>query len=297
LARSPGAQRWRALSPPAWLGLLPLLLSSALLLEALGPRDRAPAGLPELLAGGAARLEEASSLAAAEALRNADQTSPAARGAQADLARVAVSRAQSAFQGAALRAKEPRSRAELAARIEEAEARLTELEASRFAVGQAAGAIAEARARLDAARLLVAGGVGPRSRPGAGSPGRPGDGGQRPREAGPADAVGPGSGPAESSGEPQASGGVAADPAGVAAAGPTAGALAQGGVAAPSPSDPEGDDDTAPGRGTSARESPAAGASPSPGGPASATAGPVIGASEAPVVAAWVELQARPGAF
>jgi hypothetical protein len=299
-ARTPGAERWRALSPPAWLGLLPLLLSSALLLEALGPRDRTPAGLPELLAGGAAQLEQASSLAAAEALRRAEQNSPSARRAQADLARAAIARVQGAFEGAALRAKDPRANGamgELATRLEEAEAKLAELEASRFAGGQAAPAIAEARARLDAARLLAGGGRRPPGPSGAESEAFPGSSAPQAGEPRSSRAQGSAAGEASTNGGEVA----AVDPAGDPLAGPAPGASgagpAPGGSGPERPREPSGEG--GPGRAPAVSNpvAPATWAAGATSEPAAAAPGPVIGASEAPVVAAWVALRARQPPF
>ena len=305
LSRPPGPGRWRALSPPAWVGLLPLLLSSALLLQSLESRGQPPAGLPQLLEAAASDLEQAGSLAAAEVLRTTEQGSPAARQAQADLARAAFARASSALAGAALRSREARGERAVAARLEEADARLRELESARFSSGPAAPAIAAARARLDAARLLAAPLRGPSPTTGtqAAPPGGPGAAQPPADELAGAAPPGPGReqasapGPAAPGPAGAASGDRQGDPgAGETAAAPPAQGLA--GAASGTPAEPPPGQALSPASGSGPGPLPA-GTDPALTGPrpGSSAPGPLFGASEAPVVAAWVALRSGRPAF
>jgi hypothetical protein len=296
------AEHWRAISPPAWVGALPLLLGATLALSALGAQGEPPAGLPELLQQSVRHLADAAARAPAGGPRRAADGQGSLAAAQ-ELERQAWQRAQSTLSDLAHRAAAERDLAQLDAPLEEARRQLAALEA-RHANSPAAGAaLAKAGAALDAAQYLSSQARGgPRAGQPRTGPGSTAGVSERASDPGLAD---PSKGPASAPGEPGRGPGAAPESSVAGAQSGTAGLPAPNG--APKPGD-SGDARTSllplepasPGAGTSGQPGPEAPAlppmSPDPSRSLLAAPGPTLSPAEERVVSAWLQAQRRPPA-
>lgn len=296
------AQHWRAISPPAWVGALPLLLGATLALSALGAQGEPPAGLPELLQQSVRHLTDAANRApASSARRGAEGQRPLA--AAQELERQAWQRAQSTLGDLAHRAAAERDLAQLDAPLEEARRQLAALEARHSNSPAAGAALAKAGAALDAAQYLASqarGSPEPGQRrasaatnSGAQEGARdqsPGDPSKALASTGGDAGTGPGASPESGSGRAQTGAAGLPGPSGTSTPGDSGSAQASalplepGNPSAGTPSDPAPQDPALPP--TSA----------DPTAPLLARPGPSLSPAEERVVSAWLQAQRRPPA-